>query len=149
MVKQRRVVHVKEAVLQPGISLPPGCPQHRAEIVVPSERRRHGVLLDETLPHRMNPGDIADRQLGTDRAPVPVRLLSVDRGIDIIDGHAVADRVRKRRRHHMAVIGIGQCLGPGFADAERTDGHTRIHIGVVFRRGPVEGRQRSVRRPAG
>ena len=49
----------------------------------------------------------------------------------------------------MAVVGIGQRLGLCLAGPEGSDRDFRIHIGIVFRRRPVQGRERGICRPAG
>ena len=97
----------------------------------------------------MDPGNAGQRLRGAHRPDAEGGLLAVDSGIDIVDGYPVAGRVRQRCRHHMPVIGIGQGFGPSLADAEGTHRHARIHIGIVFRGGPVQRRQRGVGGPAG
>ena len=148
IVKQERVVNFKQAVLQPGVYLAPGSPHHGTEVPVASEGDGCRIILAETLPHGMDPGNVRQRLRRPDRPDSAGRLLAVDRRIDIVDRYAVAGGIRQRRCHHMAVICIGQCFGPGLADAEGADRHARVHICVVLRRCTVQRREGCVCSPA-
>ena len=143
------VVHVKEPVLQPRVNLAPRAAHHGVKIVILPKGGSHGVRLLKALAHRVHPRDVLQRLRRVEGAVPAVGRLPVHRGVNIVDGDAVALRVRQRRGNAVAVIGVGQRFRARLAHAERSHRHLRVHIGVVFGGRAVERGQRRVRRPAG